>query len=85
MNTASGRLDKIVIVDDDARIRDLLRRFLSQEGFDVLLAEDARALSRIMQREHVDLLVLDLMLPARTVWRSAAACAPRARRCRSSC
>ncbi len=63
MNTASGRLDKIVIVDDDARIRDLLRRFLSQEGFDVLLAEDARALSRIMQREHVDLLVLDLMLP----------------------
>jgi len=57
------RLDKIVIVDDDARIRDLLRRFLSQEGFDVLMAEDARALARIMQRESVDLLVLDLMLP----------------------
>ena len=63
MNNASGRLDKIVIVDDDARIRDLLRRFLSQEGFDVLLAEDSRALARIMQRETVDLLVLDLMLP----------------------
>ena len=57
------RLDKIVIVDDDARIRDLLRRFLSQEGFDVLMAEDSRALTRIMQRESVDLLVLDLMLP----------------------
>ncbi|MBM3386994.1 MAG: two-component system response regulator OmpR [Betaproteobacteria bacterium] len=63
MNTDNGRLDKIVIVDDDARIRDLLRRFLSQEGFDVLLAEDARALARIMQRERIDLLVLDLMLP----------------------
>jgi two-component system phosphate regulon response regulator OmpR len=63
MNTANGRLDKIVIVDDDARIRDLLRRFLTQEGYDVLLAEDSRALARIMQREHVDLLVLDLMLP----------------------
>ena len=59
----SNRLDKIVIVDDDARIRDLLRRFLSQEGFDVLMAEDSRALTRIMQRESVDLLVLDLMLP----------------------
>ncbi len=59
----SKRLDKIVIVDDDARIRDLLRRFLSQEGFDVLLAEDARALDRILQRETIDLLVLDLMLP----------------------
>ena len=57
------RLDKIVVVDDDARIRDLLRRYLSQEGFDVLMAEDARALGRIMQRESVDLLVLDLMLP----------------------
>ena len=57
------RLDKVVIVDDDNRIRDLLRRFLSQEGFDVLMAEDSRALARIMQRESVDLLVLDLMLP----------------------
>ncbi len=61
--TPAQRLDKIVIVDDDARIRDLLRRFLSQEGFDVLMAEDARALARILQRESVDLLVLDLMLP----------------------
>ena len=63
MMSPTNRLDKIVIVDDDARIRDLLRRFLSQEGFDVLMAEDSRALTRIMQREHVDLLVLDLMLP----------------------
>jgi two-component system phosphate regulon response regulator OmpR len=63
MNAPTGRLDKIVIVDDDTRIRDLLRRFLSQEGFDVLLAEDAKALNRIMQRETVDMLVLDLMLP----------------------
>lgn len=63
MATESKRLDKIVIVDDDARIRDLLRRFLAQEGYDVLLAEDARALLRITQRETVDLLVLDVMLP----------------------
>ena len=61
--TTAQRLDKIVIVDDDARIRELLRRFLSQEGFDVLMAEDSRSLTRIMQRESVDLLVLDLMLP----------------------
>ncbi len=61
--STSQRLDKIVIVDDDARIRDLLRRFLSQEGFDVLLAEDGRALDRILQRETIDLMVLDLMLP----------------------
>ena len=63
MTAPTSRLDKIVIVDDDARIRDLLRRFLSQEGFDVLLAEDGRALDRILQRETIDLIVLDLMLP----------------------
>ena len=63
MATEGKRLDKIVIVDDDVRIRDLLRRFLAQEGYDVLLAEDARALQRITQRETVDLLVLDVMLP----------------------
>jgi two-component system phosphate regulon response regulator OmpR len=61
--STTPRLDKIVIVDDDARIRDLLRRYLSQEGFDVLLAEDGRALDRILQRETIDMLVLDLMLP----------------------
>jgi two-component system phosphate regulon response regulator OmpR len=63
MTIPDKRLDKVVVVDDDARIRDLLRRYLNQEGFDVLLAEDSRALNRILQRETVDLLVLDLMLP----------------------
>ena len=45
--TANARPDRIVVVDDDARIRDLLRRYLTQEGFDVLLAEDAKALNRL--------------------------------------
>jgi two-component system, OmpR family, phosphate regulon response regulator OmpR len=58
-----GRADKVLVVDDDARIRDLLRRYLTQEGFEVVLAEDGRALNRILMREAVDLIVLDLMLP----------------------
>ena len=61
--STSARADRIVIVDDDARIRDLLRRYLSQDGFDVLLAEDGKALCRFLSRESVDLIVLDLMLP----------------------
>jgi len=63
MNQTLRRSDKILICDDDARIRDLLRRYLTQEGFAVLLAEDGKALSRILLREPVDLIVLDLMLP----------------------
>lgn len=63
MTHTAPRPNKILVVDDDTRIRDLLRRYLSQEGFDILLAEDGKALTRIMQRETVDLIVLDLMMP----------------------
>lgn len=63
MTNTAPRPNKILVVDDDTRIRDLLRRYLSQEGFDILLAEDGKALTRIMQRETVDLIVLDLMMP----------------------
>lgn len=38
--TNAARTDKVLVVDDDARIRDLLRRYLTQEGFEVLLVED---------------------------------------------
>lgn len=60
---AEHRPYKILIVDDDTRIRDLLRRYLGQEGFEVLQAEDGRALGRVLLREPVDLIVLDLMMP----------------------
>ena len=64
MNTnANARPDRIAVVDDDARIRDLLRRYLTQEGFDVVLAEDGKALNRLLTRENIDLIVLDLMMP----------------------
>jgi two-component system phosphate regulon response regulator OmpR len=62
-NAANPRQNRILVVDDDARIRDLLRRYLTQEGFEVLLAEDSRALNKQLTRETVDLIVLDLMLP----------------------
>ena len=63
MTQAADRPDKILVVDDDARIRDLLKRYLTQEGFDVLVAEDGKSLNRVMMRETADLIVLDLMLP----------------------
>ena len=63
MTQPSNRRSKIIVVDDDARIRDLLRRYLDKEGLEVVLAEDGRALTRIMLRETADLIVLDLMMP----------------------
>ena len=63
MPQPTARADKILVLDDDARIRDLLRRYLTQEGFEVVLAEDGKALTRILLRDAVDLIVLDLMMP----------------------
>jgi two-component system phosphate regulon response regulator OmpR len=63
MSPVPLRNDKILIVDDDPVTRDLLKNYLRQEGFDVLLAEDGKALTRILLRESVDMIILDLLLP----------------------
>lgn len=54
---------KILVLDDDLRLRDLLRRYLSEQGFQVVVAENAQAMNKLWMRERYDLLVLDLMLP----------------------
>jgi len=61
MNAAAR--PKVLIVDDDARLRDLLARYLDTQGFDALLAADGRELDQQLKRHHADLIVLDLMLP----------------------
>lgn len=53
----------LLVVDDDPRLRELLHRYLSQQGFEVEVAADAAGLNRLMQRRLWDLIVLDLMMP----------------------
>ena len=54
---------RILIVDDDLRMRDLLVRYLGGEGYEVKAAADAAAMDKLLARERYDLVVLDLMLP----------------------
>ncbi len=54
---------KILVVDDDLRLRDLLKRYLSEQGFAVETVADAQAMDRNFARVRYDLVVLDLMLP----------------------
>jgi DNA-binding response OmpR family regulator len=54
---------RILVVDDDARLRDLLTRYLTEQGFQVQALPDATLLDRKLQRDPPHLLVLDLMLP----------------------
>ncbi len=54
---------RIIVVDDDAEIRDLICRSLRPHGFSVAAVADGKALRQILSVEPCDLIVLDLMLP----------------------
>lgn len=54
---------RILVVDDDSRMRDLLSRYLGEQGFNVRTAANSTEMNRLITRESFDLLILDLMLP----------------------
>jgi two-component system, OmpR family, phosphate regulon response regulator OmpR len=54
---------QILLVDDDPKLRDLVRRYLTDNQFEVAVAQDAVAMNRLIQREAYDLIILDQMLP----------------------
>ncbi|MBS1172438.1 MAG: ompR [Proteobacteria bacterium] len=55
--------DRILVVDDDRKLRDLLTRYLGEQGFAVKAVEGGEAMDRALARELYDLIVLDLMMP----------------------
>lgn len=56
-------MSKIVVVDDDASVRELCRMILDNEGFEVLEAEDAATCISLVRQERPDLVLLDWMMP----------------------
>lgn len=54
---------KILVVDDDMRLRALLERYLTEQGFQVRSVANAEQMDRLLTRESFHLMVLDLMLP----------------------
>jgi two-component system phosphate regulon response regulator OmpR len=64
----SGQEDpaQILVVDDDARLRALLQRFLTEQGFRVSTAENAATARAALADMAFDLLVLDVMMPGET-------------------
>lgn len=59
----SQETTKILVVDDDMRLRGLLERYLVEQGYIVRAAGNFEQMNRLMERENFHLLVLDLMLP----------------------
>ena len=53
----------ILVVDDDAAIRDLIGEYLSEHDYKVSVAETGADMDKVLSAEHVDLVILDLRLP----------------------
>jgi len=64
-DTAGGAAERphLLIVDDDREIRTLLAQYLEKHDFRTSAAADGREMRRVLERTHVDLIVLDVMLP----------------------
>ncbi|CAM5784856.1 MULTISPECIES: response regulator transcription factor [Brevibacillus] len=59
---------KLLVVDDDPHIRELVRVFLQNEGFDILEAADGQEAMAIMETDQADLVILDIMMPRMDGW-----------------
>lgn len=54
---------KILVCDDDKEIVEAIEIYLSQEGYEVLKAYDGAEAMKVLEKEQVDLLVIDVMMP----------------------
>ena len=60
---------KILVVDDEARMRKLVKDFLSKSGYDVIEAEDgSQALDLFFKQKDIALIILDVMMPKMDGW-----------------
>ena len=59
---------KILVVDDDQNICELLRLYIEKEGFEVRIANDGRKALEIFEEQNPDLIMLDIMLPELDGW-----------------
>ncbi|KZE49032.1 two-component system response regulator [Brevibacillus parabrevis] len=58
----------ILVADDDAHIRELLRFYLEKEGYRVLAAADGSQASILLEQEKVQLAIVDVMMPGKNGW-----------------
>ena len=63
-----SKMQKILIVDDDLNICELLRLYLEKDGFETIVANDGQQAIMLSQKTNPDLILLDIMLPKLDGW-----------------
>jgi len=61
--TSGSRRPRLLVVEDDQDIADIIRRYFSAQGFDVAFAADGVAMRRVIGAQEIDVVLLDLGLP----------------------
>lgn len=62
-NEVKNNVSRVLIVDDDEKVRRLLKHYLGQHGFEVFGVPDGDSMRRHLKNNEVDLVILDLILP----------------------
>ena len=68
MTEITGHGRKVLVVDDEESVRELIQLYLRKEGFEVIHARDGKEALRVNGEHHPDLIILDLMLPGLDGW-----------------
>ena len=55
--------DKVLVVDDELQIRNLLSNFLTEEGYEVILASNGEEAVQLAERENPQVILLDILMP----------------------
>jgi adenylate cyclase len=64
----SARTNRVLVIDDDATVRDLMRRYLTREGFDVVTAAGGREGLEFARELHPSVITLDVFMPDLDGW-----------------
>jgi two-component system response regulator ResD len=68
MTEITGHGRKVLVVDDEESVRELIELYLKKEGFEVIHAREGKQALRLNGEHHPDLIILDLMLPELDGW-----------------
>ena len=55
--------EKVLVVDDEFEIRDVLSRFLTEEGYEIILASNGEEALELVEREKPQVILLDILMP----------------------
>ncbi|MEJ2375514.1 MAG: response regulator [Pseudolabrys sp.] len=68
LTTPGRRTDRVLVIDDDATVRDMMRRYLSREGFDVVTAHDGNEGIALARELMPSVITLDILMPGTGGW-----------------